>query len=101
MGNLEVGPDGRGRLLTAHAVGTGAGVAFELTHELLADGDHVVLVREQGGPVVAAGAIPRATGAPTQLPRTGGMPVAAVVWVAVVALLGLAAVLPRRAGGAR
>jgi hypothetical protein len=99
MGNLQVGPDGRGRLMTAHAVANG--VAFELTRELLADGDHVVLVREQGGPVVAGGAIPRATAAPTQLPRTGGVPAMALAWIGAVTLLGVAASRPRRAGGAR
>jgi hypothetical protein len=101
MGNLQVGPDGRGRLTTAHAVGTGAGVAFELTRELLADGDHVVLVREQGGPVVAAGAIPRAVSVPTQLPRTGGVPPAVLALIAGAALFGVALLLPRRTGGAR
>jgi hypothetical protein len=99
MGLLTVGADGRGRLMTAHAVANG--VAFELTRELLADGDHVVLVREQGGTVVAGGAIPRAVAMPTQLPRTGGVPAMAPVWIGAVILLGVAASLPRRAGGAR
>ena len=100
LGRLTLGADGRGRLMTAHAVANG--VALELTRELLADGDHLVLVREQGGPAVAGGAIPRAGAAPTQLPRTGGVPPLALAWLAVVALLGAtAARLTRRTGGAR
>jgi hypothetical protein len=69
MGVLAVGADGRGRLVTAHATGTG--VAFELTRALLAAGDHLVVVREEGGAAVACGLIPRAVGAPTQMPGAG------------------------------
>jgi hypothetical protein len=90
LGNLPVGADGRGRLTTAHAVGTAAGVAFELTRELLADGDHLVVVRAEGT-AVACGAIPRAGAAPTQLPRTGA-PAASLPVVGLgLLLLGAAA----------
>jgi hypothetical protein len=102
MGLLTVGADGRGRLMTAHATGTAAGVAFELTPELLADGDHLVLVREQGGSVVAAGAIPRSGGAPTQLPATGGVPPVALAGIALIASFTVASLALRgRFGGAR
>ena len=94
MGLLTVGADGRGRQMSAHAVASG--VAFELTLELLADGDHVVLVREQGGPVVAGGAIPRVGVAPTQLPRTGTpVPTPAAIAIGVL-LLGVAVAARRR-----
>jgi LPXTG-motif cell wall-anchored protein len=100
MGLLTVGADGRGQLMTAHAVGTGVGVAFELTHELLADGDHVVVVHEQGGSAVACGAIPRAVAAPTQLPRTGAaVPPLALAGLSLLLAGGAARVLrPRRTG---
>jgi hypothetical protein len=80
-----IGADGRGRLTTAHAVGTGVGVAFELTRELLADGDHVVLVRDEGT-AVACGAVPRAVATTTQLPRTG-TPAASLTGVGLGRLL--------------
>ena len=68
LGTLAAGPDGRGRLMTAHV--QAAGGVVDLTREMLADGK-VVVLRDEAGSAVACGAIPPPVAAPAQLPRTG------------------------------
>jgi hypothetical protein len=92
LGRFTADAEGRGRLETTTARAGAAGAPVDLRLEWLADGDHFLDVHD-GTATVALGEIPALGRAPTQLPRTGDLPLAVLAGLGL--LLTAAALLGR------
>ena len=79
LGRFTADAQGRGRLRVTQAELSATGARVDLSAEWLADGTRLIDVHGADGAVVASGAIPAAPRAPTQLPRTGDLPLALAV----------------------
>jgi hypothetical protein len=83
LGRFTADAQGRGQLRVTQAELSATGAPVDLNAAWLTDGTRLLDVHVGDGAVVASAAIP-AAGAPTQLPRTGGLPLAAATAVALV-----------------